>query len=56
MVAVVDSGGGCIDTGGGVRWWCGHINDRGGGWCHAPNTFGTVNMEHTIELSLSWSK
>ena len=24
--------------------------------CHAPNTFGTVNMEHTIDLSLSWSK
>ena len=29
------------------------------GWtthCYAPNTFGTVNMEHTINLSLSWSK
>ena len=25
-------------------------------WCHAPNTFGTVNMEHTINSSLSWSK
>ena len=25
-------------------------------WCHAPNTFGTVNMEHTIDLSLSWSE
>ena len=24
--------------------------------CHAPNTFGTVNMEHTINSSLSWSK
>ena len=24
--------------------------------CHAPNTFGTVNMEHTIDSSLSWSK
>ena len=24
--------------------------------CHTPNTFGTVNMEHTINLSLSWSK
>ena len=24
--------------------------------CHAPNTFGTVNMEHTIDLSLSWSE
>ena len=23
---------------------------------HAPNTFGTVNMEHTIDLSLSWSE
>ena len=23
-------------------------------WCHAPNTFGTVNMEHTIDLRLSW--
>ena len=22
--------------------------------CHAPNTFGTVNMEHTIDSSLSW--
>ena len=27
-----------------------------GGRCHAPNTFGTVNMEHTIDLSLSWSE
>ena len=25
-------------------------------WCHAPNTFGTVNMEHTINSSLSWSE
>ena len=25
-------------------------------WCHAPNTFGTVNMEHTIDSSLSWSE
>ena len=24
--------------------------------CHAPNTFGTVNMEHTINSRLSWSK
>ena len=24
--------------------------------CHAPNMFGAVNMEHTIDLSLSWSK
>ena len=24
--------------------------------CHAPNTFGIVNMEHTIDSSLSWSK
>ena len=24
--------------------------------CHAPNTFGTVNMEHTIDSRLSWSK
>ena len=24
--------------------------------CHAPNTFGTVNMEHTIDSSLSWSE
>ena len=24
--------------------------------CHTPNTFGTVNMEHTINSSLSWSK
>ena len=29
---------------------------KGRGHCHAPNTFGTVNMEHTIDLSLSWSK
>ena len=26
------------------------------GRCHAPNTFGTVNMEHTIDSSLSWSE
>ena len=24
--------------------------------CHAPNMFGTVNMEHTIDSRLSWSK
>ena len=24
--------------------------------CHAPNTFGTVNMEHTINSRLSWSE
>ena len=24
--------------------------------CHAPNTFGTVNMEHTVDLRLSWSE
>ena len=24
--------------------------------CHTPNTFGTVNMEHTIDSSLSWSE
>ena len=24
--------------------------------CHTPNTFGTVNMEHTIDLRLSWSE
>ena len=24
--------------------------------CHAPNTFGTVNMEHTVNLRLSWSE
>ena len=24
--------------------------------CHAPNMFGTVNMEHTINLRLSWSE
>ena len=24
--------------------------------CHTPNMFGTVNMEHTINLRLSWSK
>ena len=24
--------------------------------CHAPNMFGTVNMEHTIDSSLSWSE
>ena len=24
--------------------------------CHTPNTFGTVNMEHTINSSLSWSE
>ena len=26
------------------------------GWCHAPNMFGTVNMEHTIDSRLSWSE
>ena len=26
------------------------------GQCHTPNTFGTVNMEHTIDSSLSWSE
>ena len=25
-------------------------------WCHAPNMFGTVNMEHTIDSRLSWSE
>ena len=24
--------------------------------CHTPNTFGTVNMECTVDLRLSWSK
>ena len=24
--------------------------------CHAPNMFGTVNMERTIDLRLSWSE
>ena len=24
--------------------------------CHAPNTFGTVNMEHTVNSRLSWSE
>ena len=32
------------------------INARYWERCHAPNTFGTVNMEHTINLSLSWSE
>ena len=27
-----------------------------GGRCHAPNTFGTVNMECTVDSRLSWSK
>ena len=31
MVAVVVGGGGRIDTGGGVRWLCGCVDDRGGG-------------------------
>ena len=35
--------------------------DGGGdGWgtyrCHAPNTFGTVNMECTVDSRLSWSE
>ena len=25
-------------------------------WCHAPNTFGTVNMECTVDSRLSWSE
>ena len=35
-----------------------HTNEGKEDWgrCHAPNTFGTVNMEHTINSSLSWSK
>ena len=24
--------------------------------CHAPNTFGTVNMECTVDSRLSWSE
>ena len=24
--------------------------------CHTPNTFGTVNMECTVDSRLSWSK
>ena len=24
--------------------------------CHAPNTVGTVNMECTVDLRLSWSE
>ena len=24
--------------------------------CHAPNTFGTVNMKRTVDLRLSWSE
>ena len=24
--------------------------------CHTPNTFGTVNMERTVDLRLSWSE
>ena len=26
------------------------------GRCHAPNTFGTVNMECTVDSRLSWSE
>ena len=39
-----------------VGWQVVMVIITGGGRCHAPNTFGTVNMEHTIDLSLSWSE
>ena len=29
---------------------------RVGVQCHAPNTFGTVNMECTVDSRLSWSE
>ena len=39
--------------------WC-NYNFHHYSWigmhCHAPNTFGTVNMECTIDSSLSWSE
>ena len=31
-------------------------NNREWAHCHAPNTFGTVNMECTVDSRLSWSK
>ena len=34
----------------------GHLDPHHDERCHAPNTFGTVNMEHTINLRLSWSE
>ena len=45
VVAVV-AGHGCIVD----------IDGAGSGHCHAPNMFGTVNIEHTIDSRLSWSK
>ena len=36
------------------------VSSKSGGFvckrCHAPNMFGTVNMECTVDLRLSWSK
>ena len=30
--------------------------NTGPGRCHAPSTFGTVNMECTVDSRLSWSE
>ena len=36
-------------------WWWG-CRRRRHACCHAPNTFGTVNMECTVDSRLSWSE
>ena len=36
--------------------WGYKLKTHGMARCHAPNTFGTVNMERTIDSRLSWSE
>ena len=46
VVVAVVAGHGCIVD----------VDGAGSGHCHAPNMFGTVNIEHTIDSRLSWSE
>ena len=62
VVEVVRAGGHHCHIGGGRCAIVGHLSGRGREWvvqvvrCHAPNTFGTVNMECTVDSRLSWSE
>ena len=62
VVEVVRAGGRHRHIGGGRHTIVGRPSGRGREWvvqvvrCHAPNTFGTVNMECTVDSRLSWSE
>ena len=62
VVEVVRAGGHHCHIGGGRHAIVGCLSGHGQEWvvqvvrCHAPNTFGTVNMECTVDSRLSWSE